>query len=237
MKVLLLVLSIVSCLAQSVESADRPSGKTRKKDASQTLIGQWQCLGPNGSVSLVFESGNRLVFGGEPSTYMLVKGAVRVLDDGVPVDYPYTLKGESLSFVTPENERYQCRKGKSAAPQASLAGDSSLMKWFAGSYYHYSGSTERRVVLCPNGTFRSDRESGYSGRFTEGGVQTGAWGSASQASNKGKWAIRGDQRQGTISLVYSDGGRGEISYRSGGDRGCFYFNGTLFCYEGNGNCR
>lgn len=67
------------------------------------------------------------------------------------------------------------------------AGDPSLMRWFAGSYYRFSGSTERRVVLCPGGTFR--------------------------------------------------GGKEEVSYRAGRERGCFTFNGTLFCYEEAANCR
>jgi hypothetical protein len=239
MSSLLLILVFVSCLSQSVEAADGPSGKSLRNDVSSNLMGNWQCRGPTGNVSLVFESGNRLVFGGEPSTYTLVRGAVRILNDGVPEDYRYSLKGDSLSFVSPENERYQCKRvgGAATGTPGSLVGDQSLMRWFAGSYYHFMGSTERRVVLCPDGRFRGGRESSYSGKFSEGGGQTGAWGTASQSAYGGKWTLRGDQRQGTITLVYSGGGKEEVSYRAGRERGCFHFNGTLFCYEGAGDCR
>jgi len=234
-----LILAFVPFLTGTVEAADVNPAKSRQRTDSSSLMGSWKCSGPDGEVSLVFETGNRLVFGGEPSTYTLDAGAVRILDEGVPADYRYTLKGDSLSFISPENELYQCKRvGRAAAGESDgSAGDSSLMRWFAGSYYHFSGSTERRVVLCPNGTFRGGRESGYSGKFTEGGAQMGAWGSASQSSYNGKWTIRGNQGQGIITLVYSRGAKEEVHYRAAKDRGCFTFNGTLFCYEGAGNCR
>jgi len=234
-----LILAFVPFLAGTVEAADVNPAKSQQRTDSSSLMGSWKCSGPDGEVSLVFETGNRLVFGGEPSTYTLDAGAVRILDEGVPADYRYTLKGDSLSFISPENELYQCKRvGRAAAGESDgSAGDSSLMRWFAGSYYHFSGSTERRVVLCPNGTFRGGRESGYSGKFTEGGAQMGAWGSASQSSYNGKWTIRGNQGQGIITLVYSRGAKEEVHYRAAKDRGCFTFNGTLFCYEGAGNCR
>lgn len=236
---LLLTLALLFFLTGHAKSADRKPSKSKEKTDSSNLIGSWQCNGPDGEVSLVFETGNRLVFGGEPSAYTLTAGAVRVFEEGVAADYRYSLKGDSLSFVSPENERYRCKRVGSAAAgrSGSPAGDTSLMRWFAGSYYHFSGSTERRVVLCPNGTFRGGRESGYSGKFTEGGAQTGAWGTANQSSYDGKWTIRGNQGQGTITLAYSGGRKEEVSYRAARDRGCFTFNGTLFCYEKAADCR
>lgn len=236
---LLILTASATFSAQPAEAAGGASGNPSKKVGPPKLSGSWQCRSTGREVSLVFETSNRLVFGGEPSTYTLVPGAVRILEDGVPADYPYVLKGNSLSFVSPGNERYDCRRAGQATPGPSEgpAGDASLMRWFAGSYYRYSGSTERRVVLCPSGTFNGGRESGYSGKFSEGGAQTGAWGTASQSRYDGKWSIRGDRRQGTITLVYKGGNREEVSYRAGSERGCFYFNGNLFCYEGAGNCR
>ena len=206
---------------------------------SQGLMGSWQCRGPHGEVSLVFETADRLVFGDDSSRYKLVKGAVRIWEDGVPVDCPYRLEGDSLSFISAENERYQCSRTKRAASGASggASGDASLAKYFVGSYYHYSGSTERRMVLCPDGTFHGGRESSYSGSFREGGSQTGAWGTAGQSAYGGKWTIRGDRTQGTISLVHHGGKREEIPYRTAKERGCLHLGGTLFCYEGKGDCR
>ncbi|MBE0604443.1 MAG: hypothetical protein IH611_12570 [Deltaproteobacteria bacterium] len=206
---------------------------------SHGLMGNWQCRGPHGEVSLVFETAERLVFGGEPSRYKLVKGAVRIWEDGAPLDYPYRLEENSLSFISPENERYQCGRAKRAAsgPSGGASGDASLAGYFAGSYYHYSGSTERRMVFCPDGTFHGGRESGYSGSFREGGSRTGAWGTAGQSAYGGKWTIRGDRTQGRISLVHQGGKREEIPYRTARERGCIHLGETLFCYEGKGDCR
>jgi outer membrane protein assembly factor BamE (lipoprotein component of BamABCDE complex) len=111
--------------------------------------------------------------------------------------------------------------------------DSSLMKWFAGSYYSFSGSTERRLVLCANGYFRGAKESSYS----HGAGKADAWGAASQSGSRGTWTIQGNQNQGTITLNFSSGGREALNYRAGSDRGCFYFTNVLYCYEGAGNCQ
>ena len=227
-------------IPSSVVAADAPG-----------LVGSWRCLGPHGEASLVFESSDRLVFGGEPSRYELVKGAVRIWEDGVPADCPYRLEGDSLSFVSPENERYRCVRTKRAMPGASPgssagasgsappsdSGDASLARYFAGSYYHYSGSTERRVVLCPDGTFHGGRESSYSGTFREGGSRTGAWGTAGRSGYGGRWTIRGDRTRGAITLIHQTGNREEVPYRVAAERGCLYLGGTLFCHEGKGDCR
>lgn len=122
-----LILAFVPFLAGTAEAAD--------------LMGSWQCRGPDGEVSVVFETGNRLVFGGEPSTYTLVTGAVRITDDGEPADYRYTLKGDSLSFVSPENERYQCKRAGRAAAGES-AGEFNDMLWKDS---HSVGFPERRI--------------------------------------------------------------------------------------------
>lgn len=163
----------------------------------------------------------------------------------VPYRVEFDKKTKRLASWYADETEYE-RLQKQMTPSLGTTGaaatgpnDPEMMKWMAGSYYSYSGSstvtagTERRLVLCPDGSFWSSSESGYSG----GAGTAGAWGAASQSGTRGSWAIQGNQQQGTITLNYSGGGRDTVNFRAGSDRGCFYFNNTLFCYEGAPNCR
>ncbi len=129
----------------------------------------------------------------------------------------------------------QGSQGAAAAPGAS---DASLMRQMSATYYSfsssgvgYSGGTERRVVLCPDGRYHSGSESGYSG----GAGTAGAWGSASQRKGQGTWRIVGNTQQGTLTTISSDGTPTEYPYRSCG-QGCYYFGNTKFAVEGPARC-
>jgi len=130
----------------------------------------------------------------------------------------------------------QGSQGAAAAPGASDAG---LMRQMSATYYSfssagvgYSGGTERRVVLCPDGRYHSGSESGYSG----GAGTAGAWGSASQRKGQGTWRIVGNTQQGTMTTISSDGTPTEYPYRSCG-QGCYYFGNTKFAVEGPARCQ
>ena len=129
----------------------------------------------------------------------------------------------------------QSPQGAAAAPGASDAG---LMRQMSATYYSfssagvgYSGGTERRVVLCPDGRYHSGSESGYSG----GAGTAGAWGSASQRKGQGTWRIVGNTQRGTLTTISSDGTPTEYPYRSCG-QGCYYFGNTKFAVEGPARC-
>jgi hypothetical protein len=116
--------------------------------------------------------------------------------------------------------------------------DQNLMQSFAAEYYHYSGSTERKVMFCPNGTFHDSYESGYSGRgFDSGGNQTMAWGQASEGSGSGTYSIQGTPQSGTITFVYKSGKRVVWNYKAGREKGDFYMNGTLYARSGPARCK
>jgi len=124
------------------------------------------------------------------------------------------------------------------ATAASGASDTGLMRQMSATYYSFSsagvgssGGTERRVVLCPDGTYHSGSESGYSG----GAGTAGAWGSASQRKGQGTWRIVGSAQRGTLTTISSDGTPTEYPYRSCG-QGCYYFGNTKFAVEGPARC-
>ena len=114
----------------------------------------------------------------------------------------------------------------------------SLMQQMAGVYYSYTsagpaatGGTERQVTLCPNGTYYSGSESGYSG----GAGTSGAWGSASQQSGRGTWRVQGNVNQGILTTIDSNGKATEYRYqRCGGD--CIYIGNIKFAVAGPANC-
>ena len=108
----------------------------------------------------------------------------------------------------------------------------------AANYWGYSGSTETRLALCPDGTFYDFSESGYSGSsYDSGGNQTMSWGSASNASGKGTWTIEGNTQSGTITLYYSGGNQQSVNYTPGDEGGCYYFGGRQMCKTGEPNCQ
>jgi hypothetical protein len=128
--------------------------------------------------------------------------------------------------------------GTGEAGTSSGSSNQQLMQQMAGSYYSFSsagpyssGGTERRVTLCPNGTYYSGSESGYSG-----GAGTGdAWGSASRQSGRGTWRVQGNVNQGILTTIDSSGKATEYRYqRCGGD--CIYIGNTKFAVAGPANC-
>ncbi len=108
--------------------------------------------------------------------------------------------------------------------------DPALAKQIAGVWWGYAGSTERKIGLCPDGTYMDYTESGYSGRTHDsGGYQTGAWGNASQRSGSGTWSVQGNMQQGTIRVRYNNGRETTIQFRQCGKSGCLLFNGNTLC--------
>lgn len=124
--------------------------------------------------------------------------------------------------------------GSQVAPQGNNA---TLAQQIAGVWWGYSGSTERRIGLCPDGSYQDYTESGYMGRhYDSGGYQTGAWGAASQSGGSGSWTIQGDTQRGTIYVQYNDGSSTSLNYQQIGDPGCLNINGAKLCRE-SANCR
>ena len=109
----------------------------------------------------------------------------------------------------------------------------SLQAQIAGIWWGYSGSTEREIGLCADGSYMDYTESGYSGRAQDPG---GSWGSASQQSGQGSWTIQGDTNSGVINVRYNNGNTTQLRYRQIGDPGCLNINGNTLCRK-SASCR
>jgi hypothetical protein len=183
-----------------------PASGEAAKQPKQTggLTGSWQCRGPAGESSLVFQSKELLVYNGEEAHYRLVPGAIRVRGDGGPADYKYTLKGNSLNVTFPDGSGIKCtrvQKGKADQPAASTSPSNSQLKgmfcsWSgsSGSGSGYSSST--RVSFDGSGGFRYSSESSFSG---SAGQYYGG-----KPANSGRYRVSGD----TVQMTFSDGSTG-----------------------------
>lgn len=126
--------------------------------------------------------------------------------------------------------------GEAIAPSGSS--NQQLIRQMAGVYYSfssaglsYSGGTERRVTLCPNGTYYSGSESSYSAGAGTGG----AWGAGGQQSGRGTWRVQGNINQGILTTIDASGKATEYRYhRCGSD--CIYFGNNKFAIAGPANC-
>ncbi len=133
----------------------------------------------------------------------------------------------SLASIIPGGNEGGAGGGGAAGPN-----DAGLMQQFAGYYYSfsssglgYTGGTERKLMLCPDGRYFDSAESGYSGS---------GWGSASQGSGGGRWSIQGDMNGGTITFTNKNGSEQVKFSRCGSD--CVYFGSIKFAYAGPPQC-
>ena len=166
----------------------------------------------------------------QPGTYIIkaekVTREVTVIGKDIRMDIDLSAPGGVMDYM----------KGamrQSSAPPAGPS-DPALQQAMAGEYYSYTGSTERKLMLCPGGTFFDSKESSYSGSF---GTNQGGWGAASQGGGSGSFAIQGSQQSGTITFSYKGGKRTQARYQSTGERGCYKFDGVPFCYSGAPRCQ
>jgi hypothetical protein len=206
----------------------------QSKSASGSLIGTWQCTGNFGTAPLVFESQNHLVFNGDPASYRLVPGAIRVQEDYGPVDYAYTLSGNNLSVTFPDGVQMQCVKVAQGTHRAADGEESAggavgkgsnwqlrgmLCSWSGSSSYGSGYSRTMRVVFDGQGRFRYGSESS----FSSGSGQ--AYGTG--GGNNGTYRISGNK----VYLTFSDGSSGVAQVHMQQNNGMItelMFNGTLY---------
>jgi hypothetical protein len=168
----------------------------------------------------------------KPGTYIIkcekVTREVAVVAKDIRMDIDLSAPGGVMDYA-----KGAAQQATGSAPPAGPS-DPALQQAMAGEYYSYTGSTERKLMLCSSGTFFDSRESSYSGSF---GTGQGGWGAASAGAGSGSYAIQGDQQSGTITFSYKGGKRTQARYQSTGERGCYKFDGTPFCYSGAARCQ
>lgn len=138
------------------------------------LTGAWQCQSQAGSVVLEFRSAGRLVYGGEELQYSLAGSSIRLIEQGVAVDYPYVLRGNNLSIGTPYGEVIAC--ARTGAPPAAAGSrpdaggqgrynhllQGTLCAWSGSSSSTGSYSSTQRVTFDGAGRFGIGSESSFS---------------------------------------------------------------------------
>lgn len=210
------------------------SGKQDRASAG-SLIGAWQCTSGVGNASLVFESQRRLVFDGEAATYEVVPGAIRVMDEDGPVDYPYTLAGRRLSVTFPDGMRMQCVKaggskshdsGESDDAAGGAAGRGTnwqlrglLCSWGGSSSSSSGYSRTTRVSFDGQGGFSYGSESSFS---SGAGIAYGSGG-----GDRGTYRVSGNK----VYLTFSDGSTGVANVHMKQNNGMItelMYEGTLY---------
>lgn len=194
---------------------------------------------------------------GEPKSSQMVEGkwivrwSLHEMWKGwVPYDMVFNPKKKTLVAWSANETLYEKQQKSmekiahsimpgSGGAAATGPNDPQLMQQMAGKYYSfssaglgYSGGTERKLTLCPNGKYYDSSESSYSG----GAGTSNAWGVGNQGSGGGTWRIQGSTQQGTITMVHANRKTSAYKFRSCGN-GCVYFGSTKFGYAGHANCQ
>jgi hypothetical protein len=185
-----------------------------------------------------------------PGTYLLrvekIERPVGVKDKNVRLDIDLSARTGTMDYaktgiemINRENEAGKEAGGPAGAPGGPPGpSDPGMMQSMAGAYYSYSGSTEKKITFCPGGSFFDSSESSYSGKgYDSLGNENLAWGNASQSQGSGQWSIQGNAQNGTITLRYKSGKQVNMKYTPGPEKGCYKFDGTLFCYSGPARCQ
>ena len=139
-------------------------------------------------------------------------------------------------FIKEQQKASASGNSNSSGAANDKPNNAELASQIAGTWWGYQGSTERKIGLCKNGSYRDSTESGYSGRsFDSGGNETIAWGSANQGGGAGTWTIQGNGQEGTIYVRYNNGNQMTLKYQQCGELGCLLFNGNKLC-RSSGTC-
>ena len=225
-----LVVLLVLMIPHPISAASKQS-----KPTSGSLIGTWQCTGHFGNAPLVFESQNHMVFNGDPASYHLVPGAIRVQEDYGSVDYAYILRGNNLSVTFPDGAQMECVKVSGGGRKADDAGEKSrggaagngsngqlmgmLCSWSGSSTSGSGYSRTTRVAFDGQGRFRYGSESSFSSdsgqAYGKGGV------------NHGTYRVSGSK----VYLTFSDGSTVAAQVHMKQNNGMItelMFNGTLY---------
>ncbi|HET7840070.1 MAG TPA: carboxypeptidase-like regulatory domain-containing protein [Terriglobia bacterium] len=172
----------------------------------------------------------------KPGTYIVkcdkVEREVTVISKDIRMDIDLSAAGGVMDYVKGAATQ-AAASSSSAAPAPPGPSDPALQKVMAGEYYSFTGNTERKLMLCANGTFYDSRESSYSGSL---GTDQANWGAASAGQGSGSYSIQGSEESGTIQFSYKGGKRATSRYQSTGERGCYSFDGQTFCYSGGARC-
>ena len=154
------------------------------------LLGTWQAQGPYGiPITLVFQSANQLVLADEPLAYSLVPGALRMIEEGRPVDYPYSVKGDQLVLGMPEGGQLQFRKvSASTAPQVPYGGQQGAAGYLGG----YPGAQGNQWGQAQQGYPGGYAQQGYPGGQGGSGYPGGQGGYGSPGGGGGsEWQLQG----------------------------------------------
>lgn len=171
-----------------------PSATLAAEKASG-LLGQWSCQGDEGVVALEFRTQNKLIYGGEPSSYKLRPGMIVTQGEFGPEEYRYTLKGDRLNVVFPLGQQIQCRRVEASAkgnPAVAGSGNPAQLRGrlckYSGSSSSYSGSSYSSLASAKfdgQGHLVYGSESSFSG---QAGIGYGSSGGA-----RGTYRINGDK--------------------------------------------
>ena len=244
--VLSMVLVVTAVFAQDKTKTFKVSG----------FVGQsTSAAAPNVTVALIHKDSGEVIgsdqtnFFGKytiksvpPGVYVLqvekIQRTLAVKDKNVRLDIDLSAEAGMMDYLKTGVAEINAKK-KGGGPGGSPGpSDPQMTQAIAGEYYSYAGSTEKKIMFCPEGTFFDSSESSYSGTGADSlGNQTMAWGNASQNQGSGQWAIQGNAQSGAITLVYKSGKRVEVKYQAGPEKGCYKFDGTVFCYSGPARCK
>ena len=184
---------------------------------------------------------------GETKRELMIKEA----NEKKRLDIDLSVKGGAMDYSKAGREPVApapSSKGRTTAPAKSQgqpkpkpqaqtapagANNASLQQQIAGLWWGYSGSTERSIGLCPDGSYTDSAESSYSGDPYGTG---GTWGAASQRGGQGSWTIQGDTQSGVIHVRYQNGGTTQLNFNQIGDPGCLNVNGNTLCRK-SASCR
>jgi hypothetical protein len=228
-----------------------------KKKGSLDLTGTWESQMQYGTSTLIIKPTGKIWLDGDSYDYKIIGNALRVTDEDGSQDYPFLLKGNSLSIDFAEGFRLQYSKvsdetklpngsiqtedaespqnyGNNYAQGGYSGGDADLMRHFAGTWWNATRNTETTVNLTADGRYYENYSASYSGSSRDQyGNENMNWGSAGDQGVQGSWTVQGTREQGTLTIIYQNGNQRAINYRVHAENGQvywgeYYFNGELY---------
>ncbi len=110
---------------------------------------------------------------------------------------------------------------------------SSLMHHFSGTWTYVSTNRTEWMTFKPNGFYSTQQETQFSGQEGDNWGNTDNWGAYGNSRSTARWMVRGNKRNGVITISHPDGTQEQLEYKVHAKDGHtywreYFFNGYFY---------
>lgn len=199
---LAIVVSINCAFAQrgadQSKSTKQNSQNQSKEEAEETgLIGKWT----SSEAKIEFFANGSMTINGEKFNYGVVKNIITIENNDGQMEFPFTLKGNTLTVMVEGRKVVYTRATKNDEPNEDNSGGGSVPQELVGKWCYQSNVTSNDGGRMSNTCFTLNSNGTYQ-YYSETNSSNPYGGTSSQSSDAGRWSATA-----TTLTSYSNSGQ------------------------------